>query len=54
MLTGDFSIRDACVFKKIRHGQEDPLKFKLSVRMGKKEDLCSFECGMVVVSDRLI
>lgn len=41
-------------FKKNRHGQDDPLKFKLSVRMGKKGDLRNFECGMVVVSDRLI
>ncbi len=29
---------------------EDDLKFKLSIRMGKKEDLSDFERGMVVGS----
>lgn len=31
-----------------RHGQDDPLKFKLSIRMGKKGDLSDFESDVVV------
>ncbi len=31
-----------------RCGEEDLLKFKPSIRMGKKGDLSNFECGMVV------
>ena len=35
-----------------RHGQDDLLKFKLSIRMGKKGELSDFECGMVVGARR--
>ncbi len=35
-----------------RHGQDDLLKFKPSIRMGKKGDLSDFECGMVVGARR--
>ncbi len=31
-----------------RWGEDDLLKFKPSIRMWKKEDLCDFECAMVV------
>lgn len=31
-----------------RHGQDDPLKFKLSISMGKKGDLSDFESDVVV------
>ncbi len=31
-----------------RCGEEDLLKFKPNIRMGKKGDLNNFECGMVV------
>ncbi len=31
-----------------RCGEDDLLKFKPSIRMGKKRDLSDFECGMVV------
>lgn len=34
--------------KACRHGQEDLLKFKPSIRMGKNDDLSDFERGMVV------
>ncbi len=35
-----------------RCGEDDLLKFKPSIRMGKKEDLSDFECGMVVGAGR--
>ncbi len=35
-----------------RCGEDDLLKFKLSIRMGKKGDLSDFECGMVVGARR--
>ncbi len=35
-----------------RCGEEELLKFKLSIRMGKKGDLSDFECGMVVGARR--
>lgn len=31
-----------------RHGQDNLLKFKLSIWMEKKSDSSDFECGMVV------
>lgn len=35
------------------HGQDDLLKFKLSIKMGKKCDLSKSELG-AVVGDRLV
>jgi len=35
-----------------RCGEDDLLKFKPSIRMGKKGDLSDFECGMVVGARR--
>ncbi len=35
-----------------RCGEDDLLKFKLSIRMGKKGDLSNFERGMVVGARR--
>ncbi len=40
-----------CVYA-CRHGQDYPLKFKLSIRMGKKVDLTDFERGMVISARR--
>ncbi len=37
-----------------RCGEDDLLKFKPSIRMGKKGDLSDFECGMVVGTDGLV
>jgi len=34
------------------HGQDDPLKVKLSIRMGKKGDISEFEGSMVVGARR--
>ncbi len=34
------------------YGEDDLLKFKPSIRMGKKGDLSDFECGMVVGARR--
>jgi len=36
-----------CIFKH-KHGQDDLLKFKLSIRMGEKGDLNDFGRGMFV------
>jgi len=34
-------------------GQDDLLKFKLSIRLRKKGDLSDFKCGMVVGATRV-
>ncbi len=39
-------------FYTCRHGQDDVLKFKPSIRMGKKGDLSDSESGMVVGARR--
>ncbi len=40
-----------CIYAS-RCGEDDLLKFKPSIRMGKKGDLSDFECGMVVGARR--
>lgn len=30
-----------------RHGQDDLMKFKPSIGLGKNDDISNFECGMV-------
>ncbi len=35
-----------------RCGEDDLLKFKPSIRIGKKGDLSDFECGMIVGARR--
>lgn len=37
-----------------RHDQTDLLKIKLSIRIGKKDDLRNFKCGMLLVPDGLV
>lgn len=37
-----------------RHGRIDLLKIKLSIRIGKKDDLSDFKCGMLLVPDGLV
>ncbi len=42
-----------CIYAS-RCGEDDLLKFKPSIRMGKKGDLSDFERGMVVGADGLL
>lgn len=36
-----------CIYA-CRHREDKPLKFKLSIRMEKKDDLSDYKCGMVI------